>query len=646
MKLFGLLTGFFLFVALSSRVARAETTPKRAVFALVVTSNRTVDKDRPDLRYADDDGVKYGELFRMLDGSDVVVHTELDRDTERLYPAAKTGLRPPKRADVLASASAMAERMAVAVRQGRPVDFYFVFAGHGDVDHGKGYLSLADGRLGSDDVEAMLARMPATRSHVILDSCNSYFVLAARKPGGRIVATDADLGASFGKRMPNVGVFLSTNAEAEVFEWSELQAGIFSHAVRSGLAGAADANGDGVVSYDELRAFVEIATEKVKNPQFRPHIFARGPKGDNREPVVRLSSAHAERLRVDAEGDVRLTVRDADDVPVVDLHKERGAAITLVVPPRWGRGGTLERSEILGGVRTTRRYALRPSTEDESEQDHALVASELPPIEEQASRGISDSLHALFEAPFGPRALAEFDARPTKIDVYGVDHEHMDRLRLLLGQAADGERDARTFKGVVALGVSAVATTGSVWMFTHEPWNTKFDAYLLAGVGATTGFVGFYNLLRTSRAERAYRDYTLALTDDGASGADRALHERLAFANAERDLFDAARASRDFRRIERAVGVVGLVLDTLALVLRESSRPDDDRWYERINNVSQLALSAAIVVDASIPNPIERLAKLWETDPGRVRWSASVAPISVRVVPTQGGAAGALTITF
>jgi len=43
-----------------------------------------------------------------------------------------------------------------------------------------------------------------------------------------------------------VGVFLSTSAESEVFGWSELQSGVFSHAVRSGLMGAADANHDGI----------------------------------------------------------------------------------------------------------------------------------------------------------------------------------------------------------------------------------------------------------------------------------------------------------------------------------------------------------------------------------------------------------------
>ncbi len=171
---------------------------------------------------------------------------------------------------------------------GKAVELYFVFAGHGDVDRGQGFLELADGRFTADDLEALLKSIPATHAHVILDSCNSFFVLNARKPGGRRFATSEDAARSLAARLPNVGVFLSTSAASEVFEWSELEAGIFSHAVRSGLMGAADANGDGRVSYAELRAFVGIASSSLRNPSFRPQIFARGPGGHDDDALLDL----------------------------------------------------------------------------------------------------------------------------------------------------------------------------------------------------------------------------------------------------------------------------------------------------------------------------------------------------------------------
>jgi len=43
---------------------------------------------------------------------------------------------------------------------------------------------------------AFATSIPATRSHVILDSCNSFFVLNARKPGGRRVAVPDEVAES------------------------------------------------------------------------------------------------------------------------------------------------------------------------------------------------------------------------------------------------------------------------------------------------------------------------------------------------------------------------------------------------------------------------------------------------------------------
>ncbi|CAN5856828.1 hypothetical protein BH11MYX4_BH11MYX4_45680 [soil metagenome] len=176
------------------RDARAESaTPTRTVFALIVTSNHGASGARPDLHYADDDGVKYLELFRMLaPEANVLLHTELDPDTERLYPWARTVARPPTKSAVSASIADLAQRVGAVTRAGGAADLYFVFAGHGDVDAGVGFLELRDARFASPDVESMLRTIGATRSHVIIDSCNSFFVINARKPGGRAVATTAD----------------------------------------------------------------------------------------------------------------------------------------------------------------------------------------------------------------------------------------------------------------------------------------------------------------------------------------------------------------------------------------------------------------------------------------------------------------------
>ena len=238
-SLAALVLGFCL--ALVARPARADA-PPRATVALVVGSNRGALVARPDLHFADDDAARYYETFRMLAADeDLVLVTRFDRDSERQYASLKDRARPPTREALGASGTAIAKRVRELRAAGTEVDFYFVYAGHGDVDRGSGFLELEDGRFSATDLEALLRSVAATRSHVIIDSCNSVFMVSARKPGGQHFATGEVAAKQLAAKMPDVGVFLSTSAEGEVFEWSELGAGIFSHVVRSGISGAVQA---------------------------------------------------------------------------------------------------------------------------------------------------------------------------------------------------------------------------------------------------------------------------------------------------------------------------------------------------------------------------------------------------------------------
>ena len=81
--------------------ASQDAGPQAQVLALIVTNNHSAETGRPELRYADDDGAKYDELFRMLAADDdVELLTELDRDSAQLFPTAVARARPPTRAAV------------------------------------------------------------------------------------------------------------------------------------------------------------------------------------------------------------------------------------------------------------------------------------------------------------------------------------------------------------------------------------------------------------------------------------------------------------------------------------------------------------------------------------------------------------------
>ena len=117
-------------------------------------------------------------------------------------------------------------------------------------------------------------------------------------------------------------------------EWTEFQAGIFSHEVRSGLLGAADADRNGKVTYRELGAFVRRANEAIVNRKYRPEVVTQPPAGDPDAvfaelpdgPMVLELDNDPGRIFVDSENGVRLA----------DLHPAPGMRLALRLPTDLG----------------------------------------------------------------------------------------------------------------------------------------------------------------------------------------------------------------------------------------------------------------------------------------------------------------------
>ena len=624
---------------------RAEsTTPAPVVFALIVTSNHGASGTQPDLHYADDDGVKYLELFQMLAGpANVFLHTELDRDTQRLYPFAQRALRSPTKGAVASSIMDIAERVARVRREGGVAEFYFVFAGHGDVEAGVGFLELLDARFTSQDVEAMLRGVAATRSHVILDSCNSFFVVTARKPGGRKVVTAADVARSFAERLPTVGVFLSTSSEAQVFEWSELQAGIFSHAVRSGLAGAADANGDGDVSYQELRAFVEVATMRVKNPLYRPKVFARGPEANAAAVLVRLSSAHATTVSIGEER-VRLTLRDADGIPLVDLHKEDGASLLLRFPDRWAAHSTIEHVDAGAPGRILQSHSLEAPAKDRT----LALADLTPSVPSVDPRGARDIFRLLFTVPFGKKAMASALpelAKEEEAAVYGVSNDDIERMRILLAQAANDGQGRRVAFGTSFLMFGALLGATGGWLATAESFHDKGYSTVLFGYAILGVGNGAINLFGSSAEEKIHMAYSASLVNAQIEQRARAL------ALAEHNLYAVRHGLHNRRLWMRATSFVLAGAGAGMVVLNELDAMQryvnwDDLWGRRLVAGSVFAVGTTLAISSFIPYPAERLADVWASDPVRVRTPQGGLQPAVSFAPTRGGGELHFGLTF
>jgi len=261
-------------LALSAGVTRAETVR----FAIVIGQNASDSDKIPDLRYADDDAVATYRMFTQA-GIESILLVDLDEDSRGMHTDLKD-LKPPTRENLFEAFETLAGKMKVIKAGGGETEFLLVYSGHGNVEHGEGYIVLFNGgRLSRGDLyDEILAPSPADRNHVIVDACKSYYLAFEKGPGGErkpynrhFVDRPDTAGAN------NTGFLLSTSSDRDSHEWERFQAGVFSHELRSALRGGADVDGDHKITYAEMGAFLTTANERIKNPRYRPDFIVRAP---------------------------------------------------------------------------------------------------------------------------------------------------------------------------------------------------------------------------------------------------------------------------------------------------------------------------------------------------------------------------------
>jgi hypothetical protein len=628
-----------LLALLFSAPARAETpapaspSPAAAVvaerlsFAVIIGNNKSLGRRRPDLHYADDDAARYFEILQTIAPGRVSLLAEFDRDTGRLFRGAQQVAVAPTRRALHAVGRGLAQRVSAAQRAGHETELYFIFAGHGDVAEGEGFIELADSRFSSSELKQWLGAVPFTRAHVILDSCNSFFMLGVRKPGGRHFATSEDAARALASRLPNVGVFLSTSAEGEAFEWSEIQSGIFSHLVRSGLLGAADANADGSVSYLELAAFVDTATADVRNPNMRPHVFARGPGAADATPIARLQSMSSVRRFALGDGSrLRVRIRDANGLPLLDAHTEKEATLAVVLPEAWTGGAVVERASATPnaqeGPSLPRFYAL-------PEPSDTVTLAALTPVEgESAGRGPDETFQSLFSQPFGPRALASYvvaqAARPPP--VYGVSQQDTQRMELVLDQISSSERNRRFVEGTGAMGFGVLIGGAGIGLLHVDPNLSAGDKRearvwggVLIGLGGLFTIGGAGSLFTPSLGEQAAMDFRRVTRARGDTTQ--------AFALADKRLQELVRQRRNERLAGVIIGSLAAVGSTTGFIWSELAAPEgSSRMGARLGWGGGILAGGLMLGDALWrDDSAESLAKIWRDDPSLNQYQTSLS---------------------
>jgi len=369
-----------------------------ARFAVVIGNNTSDTYRVKHLRYADDDAIATHRLLEQA-GVESRLLVNPDADTRRLHPElAPDG--PPTRERLLEVFQESAARMKELKDKGGQAEFFFFYSGHGNVAHGEGYIVLQGGKLTRSDLhDEILSKSPASRNHVIVDACKSYFLAFGKGPGGERRAYSKHLiQKADASMLANTGFILSTSTDRDSHEWERFRAGIFSHEVRSALRGGADVDGDGRITYGELGAFLKTANMNIVNARYRPDFIMRPPgelPGKLSEEIIDWSG-NRDVLVLDDASWGHLYIETSKGERVMDVHPAIDEKIIIHLP-----------SALPVYVREdedTREVVIETSGESLFSK---LVAKKI-------EVGNKSSLHLAFEdlfsEPFGEMNLADYQS--------------------------------------------------------------------------------------------------------------------------------------------------------------------------------------------------------------------------------------------
>jgi hypothetical protein len=324
--------------------ARADAGELRR-FAVVVGANQGA-PDRVRLRYAVQDAERFARLITQMGGV-----SEVDCLT----------LREPGRQPLLDALGVVRERSLAAHQSGQRTEVLFYFSGHAD----ESGLMLGRERLGYRELREALAGMPTDVGIAVLDACASGAI--TRLKGGRLqpaFLTDESV-------QVHGHAYLTSSSESESAQESDqLQGSFFTHALLTGLRGAADASGDGKVTFGEAYqfAFDETLTKTAATQggaQHPAYDIRMAGTGDVVLTDVRETSAS---LVLGPELDGRLYVWDASHRLLAELSKPAGRSVELGLEPgeyelRYEQQGSLLKTRVViakGERRAVTRVEMTP----------------------------------------------------------------------------------------------------------------------------------------------------------------------------------------------------------------------------------------------------------------------------------------------
>ncbi len=288
-----------------------QTTEKSPIdrYALYVASNNG-GPGREVLRYAGSDAEKVAQTLSEIGG----------------VPAAKSILLiDPARSDVDLAFESIAADIARNKGKARRSEFIFYYSGHSD----EAALLLGTETYGYGELKASLGTVPSDVHVVMLDSCYSGNFVRT-KGGSRqkpFLMDDSTIVQGH--------AYLSSSSEYEASQESDkIQASYFTHALVSGLRGAADSSGDRRVSLNELYhyAFNETLAKTESStigPQHPSYNITLVGSGD----LVMTDISDAESMiHIPADQEGAYFFRNSGGILVSEINKMKGTEVALALP--------------------------------------------------------------------------------------------------------------------------------------------------------------------------------------------------------------------------------------------------------------------------------------------------------------------------
>lgn len=224
--------------------------------------------------------------------------------------------------DAFADIAALVKKNAGRAKR---TEFLFYYSGHSD----ENAFLLGANRYAYGDLKNAIDRIPSDVHVVMLDSCYSGNFVRA-KGGSRqkpFLMDDSSIVAGH--------AYLSSSSGFESSQESDMiQASYFTHALVTGLRGAADTSGDDKVSLNELYHYAfnetlestELSSAGPQHPSYDITLVGSG------DLVLTDLSVAESVLHIGAPYEGRFFIRDTSGQLVSELNKTRGTEVTLALP--------------------------------------------------------------------------------------------------------------------------------------------------------------------------------------------------------------------------------------------------------------------------------------------------------------------------